>query len=342
MKLVDESLCPVSGEPGEVAIRSVRDAFFGTEGDWRYRRNPRTGHLWLDPRPADEDIGELYRTYYTHEKPSSEAGSVWQQAQALVQARRLGYPPPKSASTTARLVAMMPSVADAAIMEPMRIPASQTGHVLDVGCGSGAFLKRMHAAGWRTTGMEPDPHAALRVRDLLGSPVFGSIEEVESSGQRFDLITLSHVIEHVPDPIDTLRRLAALLVPTGRLLITTPNSKSLGARLFGSHWRGLEPPRHFNVFSPHSLAEAMERAQLTIEQVSTHSRLARGIFYLSVLARRGYRELESRRPRQSRPLTIAGYLFQIVESAALRFFPNVGEEIYCRVRLATPSRAESR
>jgi hypothetical protein len=76
--------------------------------------------------------------------------------------------------------------------------------------------------------------------------------------------------------------------------------------------------------------------------MTTHSRLARGIFYVSVLACRGYRELESRRPRQSRLLTIAGYLFQIVEAAALRFFPNAGEEIYCRACITTPSAAESR
>jgi SAM-dependent methyltransferase len=341
MKLVDEFLCPVSGEPGNVVIPSVRDAFFGTDGDWRYRRNPRTGHLWLDPRPADEDIGELYRTYYTHQDPPSGAPSLWEQAQAFVQARRLGYPMPANTSTAARIIAMMPSVADAAIMEPMRIPASQSGHVLDVGCGSGAFLKRMRDAGWQTSGMEPDPNAALRVRQLLGAPVFGSIEEIEAGDQRYDLITLSHVIEHVPDPIAILRRLASLLAPGGHLVITTPNSKSLGARLFGSHWRGLEPPRHFNVFSPKSLAEAMERAQLSVEVMTTHSRLARGIFYLSVLARRGYRELESRRPGQSRPLTLAGYMFQVAESLALRIFPSVGEEIYCRACVAKTSAIES-
>jgi len=336
MKLVDESLCPLSGEAGDIAIPSVADAFFGTEGAWRYRRNPRTGHLWLDPRPANEDIGELYRTYYTHQDPSSKgAPSVWEQAMALVQARRLGYRQPQRVRAAARMVALLPSVADAAMMEIMRIPASQGGHVLDVGCGSGAFLKRMRNAGWQTTGVEPDPRAALRVRELLGAQVFSSIEELEAHGGRFDLITLSHVIEHVPDPLDTLRRLALLLAPNGRLVITTPNAKSLGARLFGAHWRGLEPPRHFNVFSPESMGEAMQRAGLTIEQLSTHARLARGIFYLSVLARRGQRELESRRPRQSKILTFAGYLFQMIEAAALRIFSWAGEEIYCRARLTT-------
>ncbi len=332
MKLIDVSACPLSGDAGVVKIASVADAFFGTEGSWRYRENPRTGHLWLDPRPAPEYIGELYRNYYTHAETQANSNSTWQKAQALALARRLGYPHPGPVGAAARLVSVLPSVADAAELDVMRVPATQRGSLLDVGCGSGAFLERMRNSGWRVMGTEPDPNAAARLRDRLGFPVFGSVEDVEAQPERFDLITLSHVIEHVPDPLATLRQLAALLGPNGRLMITTPNAQGLGARLFGPAWRGLEPPRHFNVFSPRSLAEALRSAGLRVEQLTTHVRLARGIFYLSTMARRGHRELESKRLAQNRPLTIAGYLFQVIEAAAVRVFPDAGEEIYCAAR----------
>lgn len=333
MKLIDVGACPVSGDAGTVKIASVGDAYFGTEGEWSYRENPRTGHVWLDRQPAPEHIHELYVNYYTHAAAASGT-SVWQRAQALVLARRLGYPHPGSVGFMAQLVSRLPSVADAAEMEVMRVSATKSGTLLDVGCGSGAFLQRMRDAGWQVTGTEPDPNAAARLRERLGFPVFSRIEEVESRVDRFDLITLSHVIEHVPDPLATLRQLAALLTPNGQLMVTTPNVKGLGARLFGPAWRGLEPPRHFNVFSPQSLAEAVRSAGLHVDVQTTHVRLARGIFYLSTLARRGHRDLENRHRKSSRPLKIAGYCFQLLEAALVRVLPGAGEELYCVASIA--------
>lgn len=334
MKLVKNETCPVSGEAGEVKIGSATDAFFGTEGIWRYRTNARTGHLWLDPRPADDEIGALYSEYYTHAESAPQVASTWHQAQAFALARRLGYPCPSKARLVARVVSRLPSVADAAELTVMRVPFKQVGTLLDVGCGSGEFLQRMRDAGWRVLGTEPDPNAAARLQDKLGFRVFSDIRDVEAQPERFELITLSHVIEHVPDPLTTLKQLARLLKSGGRLVITTPNAKGLGATLFGRFWRGLEPPRHFNVFTPESLTEALAGTGLRVETLRTEVRLARGIFYLSMMARSGKHQLESRRPPQKRWLTLAGYGFQLFEAAVVQLFPGAGEEIYCAATTA--------
>ncbi|HEY8710585.1 MAG TPA: class I SAM-dependent methyltransferase [Burkholderiaceae bacterium] len=337
MKLVEIPVCPVSGEAGDVAVESVSDAFFGTPGHWRYRKNRRTGHLWLDPRPAAEDIGELYTTYYTHDGAAAPPTlSVWQQALSFALARRLGYPIRGDIRQIAKLISFLPSVADAAELEMMRVSASQSGALLDVGCGGGALLERMRDAGWQVVGTEPDPNAAARLRDRLGFPVFGSVDELVDRPEQFDLITLGHVIEHVPDPTATLRQLATLLKPGGRLVVTTPNVDGLGARIFGNAWRGLEPPRHFNVFTPQSMAETFRQSGFRVIRLSTHARLARGIFYVSAMAKRGHSEIESRRTRQDRLLTVAGYLFQLLETAAIRLMPAAGEEIYCEATLLPP------
>lgn len=329
MRLVDVATCPLTGEGGAIKIASAIDAFFGTEGVWTYRENARTGHLWLDPRPAQEHIGELYRNYYTHAASTASSASIWQQAVSVALARRLGYRLTITAGWAARFVSLLPTVGDAAEMEMMRIPAGESGTLLDVGCGSGGFLQRMRAVGWRVMGTEPDPKAAARLRDELGFPVFGSLDDIETQQERFDVITLSHVVEHLPDPLATLQQLSRLLASGGRMILTTPNAKGLGARLFGETWRGLEPPRHFNVFSRHSLAEAIATAGLRVERVKTEVRLARGIFYLSVLAHRGQTELECTHRPKSRTLKVAGYVFQLFASAAVHFFPDSGEEIYC-------------
>ena len=338
MKFVDVPLCPVTGEPGDVAITDISDRYFGTPGHWRYRRDARTGHLWLDPRPNDEDVGELYRTYYTHDAAASQVEqSLWQQAIGLALARRLRYPDVKGAGPLAKLVSHLPSVADAAELEMMRVHASERGSLLDVGCGNGQLMQRMHRAGWQVTGTEPDPKAAANLRTTFGFRVFGSLDEVDATSCGFDLISLSHVIEHLPDPVSALRRLSGLLAPGGRMVVTTPNVGSMGARMFGALWRGLEPPRHFNVFTVRSLGETLAGAGLSATRISTHARLARGMFYVSMLARRGHSCIESQRMPQRRGLTLLGYAFQLLEAAAIRIAPTSGEEIFCVAVIAPAS-----
>lgn len=331
MQLVEVPNCPIDGTPGTIRYASVHDAYFGTQGQWNYRQHSQAGHLWLDPRPADQSIRELYTDYYTHavELPETSAG-LWQQAISLALSARLGYPSPEKTCMLAKLVSHLPSVEAAAELEVMRIHASESGRMLDVGCGGGAFLRRMRKAGWIVAGTEPDAKAAARLAAQEGFPIYNSLEElIQAREQRFDIVVLSHVIEHLPDPIHTLTMLRSLLDTGGRLILTTPNALSLGSRIFGALWRGLEPPRHFNVFSPGSLSQALGRAGFYVERVSTDVRLARGIWFLSYLARAGGRELEVTRPSAHRLLKLAGYVFQFLEAGAVKLKPTLGEEIFC-------------
>ncbi len=117
----------------------------------------------------------------------------------------------------------------------------------------------MRSAGWTVYGVEPDP-VARRMAEAKGIPVWGSIEDVPRDAPRFDYITLSHVIEHVHDPIGLLRSCHALLKPGARIYIDTPNIDAIGHARFGRNWRGLEPPRHLVIFGRKSLYLALEKA----------------------------------------------------------------------------------
>lgn len=331
MLLVEVPHCPIDGTPGAIRHAEVPDAFFGTQGRWHYRQHRQTGHLWLDPRPSDLSIGELYANYHTHSASlfSSETG-LWEQAVNLALSARLGYPSPEKSSVFAKLLSRLPSVGDAAELEVMRVHASETGRMLDVGCGGGAFLRRMRKAGWEVVGIEPDGKAAARLAAREGWPVYGALEDLLRAREpRFDVIVLSHVIEHLPDPIRTFAALKGLLTDDGRMLLTTPNAMSLGMHIFGAAWRGLEPPRHFNVFTPDSLSQTLKRTGFHVERMRTDVRLARGIWFFSYLARAGERDIEIMRPAGHRLLKIAGYAFQLFEAGAARLLPNCGEEIFC-------------
>lgn len=131
------------------------------------------------------------------------------------------------------------------------------GTLLDVGCGTGLFLKGMKQSGcWELWGIEPSMQAAEVARQL-GFRVFtATLQEVDLPEQYFDVVTLWDVIEHLHDPASALRQIANVLKPDGILVIRTPNFESWEARLFGPYWSGLEPPRHLFVFTPRTL-EAM-------------------------------------------------------------------------------------
>lgn len=133
------------------------------------------------------------------------------------------------------------------------------GRLLDVGANFG-FFAREAAAAFDVTGMEPSPQVVAWGRAHLQAPVeVGSIEEDRPDYHgRFDVITMFDVIEHLPNPRATLERCAAYLAPGGRLFITTPDSGSLMARLFGSAWYYVDLVEHISLFNAANLVGLLE------------------------------------------------------------------------------------
>jgi SAM-dependent methyltransferase len=147
----------------------------------------------------------------------------------------------------------------------------------------------------------------------------------------FDVITLSHVIEHVPDPVATLKDCASRLRKGGRLIVATPNIKSWGHRYFGEKWVGLDPPRHLMLFSPRNLAQCAERAGLRIENLRTSSRSASFVWSWSHLIRRlgALRGVPAHSLEKIRS-KLAGVVFQALEHSLLG--KDAGEEIVLLAR----------
>jgi Methyltransferase domain len=126
--------------------------------------------------------------------------------------------------------------------------------LLDVGCGDGAFLEAARLDGWSTVGVEP--HGAHGDGEY---PVFATVEEAASRAP-YDCITLWHVLEHVPDPLETLTQLRSMLSREGALVFAVPDFGGLQARIFGRHWLHLDVPRHLYHFSAQSLTCLLDAA----------------------------------------------------------------------------------
>ncbi len=124
------------------------------------------------------------------------------------------------------------------------------GKVLDFGCGNGEFMSLSQSFGWQAKGFDLDENAVSTAKKLNLDVVQGGISDlIEEESDKYDLITLSHVIEHVYEQDKLIQECYRLLKPGGRLWLETPNCRSLGLSLFGKYWRGLEPPRHIVLFN---------------------------------------------------------------------------------------------
>lgn len=150
-----------------------------------------------------------------------------------------------------------------------RVVPWRRGRILDIGCGNGDLLTILDRAGWDVHGYEPHAttaEAANRRLDHLGRRVVHSDAGAFDAwpAQSFDVITLWHVIEHLPEPLAMLRVVHRLLRPGGLCLIQTPHVAAAEALVLRSYWHGWELPRHLWFFSHTTLQALLERAGLLV------------------------------------------------------------------------------
>jgi SAM-dependent methyltransferase len=141
--------------------------------------------------------------------------------------------------------------------------------MLDVGCGAGELMAQHRELGWSVTGIEPDSHAAALSRDRGLEVHHGTVFDAPLGGRNFDVILMSQVIEHLPDPVEALRHAARWLAPSGKVVLITPNASSLCFKLFGSRWFPLEAPRHLFLFDPNTIRLLAAKAGLECRSSKT-------------------------------------------------------------------------
>ena len=133
--------------------------------------------------------------------------------------------------------------------------------ILDVGCGTGDFLAICKKNGWTTLGIEPNKKA--RNISLTKKLVIKEkLEDVQN--EKFDIITLWHVLEHVPNLSEYINRLKELLTDNGTLIIAVPNFKSYDAEYYKQHWAAFDVPRHLWHFSKNSIQKIFKEYNMEL------------------------------------------------------------------------------
>jgi len=159
--------------------------------------------------------------------------------------------------------------------------------LLDIGCGTGDFLKVSQESGWKVSGAEPNEKARslaydkLKLSDKKNFFLESDINFYLKKGVQFDVISMWHVLEHVPDPEEYISHLKQLLKNDGVLIVAVPNFRSFDAEHYGKFWAAYDVPRHLWHFSKTSIKKIFLKKELKLVKILP---MKFDSFYVSMLS----------------------------------------------------------
>ncbi|WP_130734843.1 bifunctional 2-polyprenyl-6-hydroxyphenol methylase/3-demethylubiquinol 3-O-methyltransferase UbiG [Flavobacterium sp. J27] len=155
---------------------------------------------------------------------------------------------------------------------------SSRGTLLDIGAGTGDFLVQANKEGWQTLGLEPN-QKAKQIAIAKEVHFTDTLEELASHS--FDVITMWHVLEHVPNLNEQIEELKRLLKPDGILIVAVPNFKSYDAQYYKQFWAAYDVPRHLWHFSKKAIQFLFQKHNINLFQVKP---MWFDSFYVSLLS----------------------------------------------------------
>jgi len=275
------------------------------------------------------EIESFYKNYHTHIDINPEASeNVIKKVYKKIYLKKADIEQSEDSvlvNLIATIVSLYPPRHNEAMYEYLLMPKpdSVNNSILEIGCGSGEFLKRMQSIGWNVAGTDIDTSAIANAR-RKSLEVFK--EQEFKTEKKFDQIVLSHVIEHLPEPRAKLEEIKSLLKKDGILHILTPNGLSYGHEKFKEHWRGLECPRHLNIFSLQSLNILVTDLGAEIIKINTTGR-GGGTLLESYLMKKKLLKKSNKYP-----MRLLIEFFISLSWFISRYNNPRGEEIYCQVR----------
>ena len=226
------------------------------------------GFKFTNPRPAPDELGKYYQSeeYVSHS--GTKKGLVnklyhWVRNYTLGKKLQLIY-----------------------LHTQYSEPLSPT--LLDIGCGTGEFLnvcKLSHIArspaGWNVKGIEPDARAREFATKTYGIDVGEESELKTLPNDSYDIITLWHVLEHVPALNERIEELKRLIKPEGKIIVAVPNCSSWDAKTYGAFWAAYDLPRHLYHFTPKDMKTLFSKHGMYITEVLP---MRFDSFYVSMLS----------------------------------------------------------
>ncbi|MFM9961187.1 MAG: class I SAM-dependent methyltransferase [Planctomycetaceae bacterium] len=305
----ESTICSLCGDARSRSVFSASDLLYGCPGEFTLVRCEACRHVFLNPRPTRECIGQFYPADYgpfrggttsgrqpeaDHRQPTisgrqPEADSrqplspfssthsapcrskldprSWRWLRSLVlwwiDSRAAPIPKWEMANGKWQMADRQSPISNLT-SDISNLPSEIPPRALELGCSHGAFLQQLRDRGWECLGIEPAGEVARRAAECGLEVRVGSLESVVASDPQtfapssFDAVVAWMVVEHLHDPIATLRLARELLKPGGTLSFSVPNFGCWERRAFGQFWYALQLPTHLQHFTTTSLRRLLE------------------------------------------------------------------------------------
>ncbi len=212
---------------------------------------------FTNPRPEDEKLGDYYKSedYISHSNTNKGIISKL-------------YKSVRNYTLKKKLILISKYVS--------------RGTILDYGCGTGMFLKVCQDAGWKSFGMEPD-EGARKIASEMGLNMFSDKERIQTyiGTEKFDIITLWHVLEHVTDLEKTLNFFKEKLNQNGALIIAVPNYACYDAKHYKEYWAAYDVPRHLYHYEIETIQKLLSKFSFKLIETKP---MKFDSFYVSMLS----------------------------------------------------------
>src|SRR6266540_1504831 len=240
--LVEPVSCPMGCPAGATEVARGTDRQHGFGGTFPVLRCDTCGLMRTDPRPTMPTIGAYYPQNYGPYQGAPADETAPGLLERLLMALRW--------DGTKHLV-------------PPVVP----GRVLEVGCASGQFLRKLRRRGWTVRGIEPSAEAAERATRAGFAVHNGPLETAPPPVDPLDLVVASHAFEHLHDPLGSFRRLRDWSKPGAFLSCAVPDASSILFGRFRGAWYDLDVPRHLFHYTPATLTALLAKAGWRVERV---------------------------------------------------------------------------
>ncbi len=246
----ETTACPLCGELHSTPYRSGFDLRYGVPGEFHIVRCVNCRHRYLNPRPTFDGIRKYYPTEYAPHRLDVSADHE-SDANSEPSGLKLGL---RRVPGLRRFVHWL-TQSRAEYLPPV---SESPKRALEIGCSDGRFLQRLADANWEVHGVELSEAASRSARERGLDIHVGTLESAGYHESSFDAVFAWMVIEHLHDPVSTLKEIRRILKPSSWFVFSVPNAGCWESRLFGHYWHAYDLPRHLQHFTVKTVGRLIE------------------------------------------------------------------------------------
>jgi SAM-dependent methyltransferase len=271
--------CPLCGSREFTGfLKDVPERYNGTGHLFDIVRCCQCGFCYTNPRPRKEDIGYFYPDtagYYLNKPAANEIKErfvgIAGFCKRLVLSKSFGYHHLLPSCSWVPAFLFKPWCV---LARDVQVPCfCEGGRLLEIGCSTGGYLKKMALLGWQVTGVELNAAAAQHAREHLGlnDVRTGFFEDFSFPSDSFQAVKASMVLEHVFNPRGFVRRVHQTLASGGEFIFSIPDVNGVEVKWFGRNTYCLHVPQHLNHFSGRTIASLLKEEGFDVMRISHHA-----------------------------------------------------------------------